>query len=159
MARATPALDCPFLPAYGSRTAVAPLGETRNKSFPSPRRPPSAARYDPRGKRGYTLAQAREKVAELEALRREHGNVVAYLERKEAERRRAEQERKGTLGELLAAYVEKLKRERKQSAREVEMPSGARRSRIWSGSKQPRSRLRTSTRYSRASKPPGARGW
>jgi integrase len=59
-------------------------------------------------------------VAELEALRREHGNVVAYLERKEAERHRAEQKRKGTLGELLAAYVEKLKRERKQSAREVE---------------------------------------
>jgi integrase len=90
------------------------------------RAPVPLAMYDPTSKNGYTLARAREKVAELEALRREYGNPITYLEaeaeRKVAERRKAEAEqaKQGSFGELLATYVEKLKREGKESARQVE---------------------------------------
>lgn len=90
------------------------------------RSPVPLALYDPQGKNGFTLAKARQKFAELETLRREHGNPILHLnaqvERESAERRRTELEKasQGSLGELLFAYVAKLKREGKRSAREVE---------------------------------------
>jgi integrase len=86
------------------------------------RSPEPLGLYDPKGKRGFTLAKARQKFAELETLRREHGNPIFYLKARAAEQRRAELENatQGSFGKLLAAYVEKLKREGKLSARQVE---------------------------------------
>jgi integrase len=86
------------------------------------RSPVPLAFYDPTGKKGYTLAQARAKVAELETDRRAHGNPILYREAQDAAKRKAELENatQGSFGELLAAYVEKLKRKGKLSARQVE---------------------------------------
>ena len=89
------------------------------------RAPHPLAPYDPAGRAGYTLAKARARFSELEALRREQGNPLEYergqADAEAAERRRAELERakQGTLGELLDAYSEKLEREGKRSVRDV----------------------------------------
>lgn len=82
--------------------------------------------YDRSGENGFTLARARDKVAEHETVRRSHGNPIQYknaqAERSLAERRKVALEKasQGNFGELLAAYVDKLKREGKLSARQVE---------------------------------------
>ena len=85
--------------------------------------------FDPErgdGKAAYTLRQAREKSRECASLLQAHGDVREHLEREteamEAVRRAEEitRARQGTFGALLAAYVEKLRREGKYSARQVE---------------------------------------
>jgi len=75
--------------------------------------------YDPKGIKGYSLKTARVRFNELEAIRRQHGDPIAYLEseaaRKAAEQRQAEVQaaQQGTFGELMAAYVDYLKGEGK----------------------------------------------
>lgn len=98
------------------------------------RAPVPLAPYDSTGEAGYTLRQAREKVAEFEALRREiKADPIARLEAdaqrkeqeeaqaREAEQRAATEAGRGTFGQLLDAYVRHLRqRGKERSAREVE---------------------------------------
>src|SRR6267143_5644557 len=71
-------------------------------------------RFDPRGKTGVTLAQVRETLKATRTLQRETGDVKAHQRSQE---RRAEIEaRKGTLRQLLAAYVQSLRDANKPSA-------------------------------------------
>src|SRR6266513_2254731 len=71
-------------------------------------------RFDPQGKTGVTLAQVRETLKATRALQRATGDVKAH---QRTEERRAEIEaRKGTLRQLLAAYVQSLRDANKPSA-------------------------------------------
>lgn len=98
------------------------------------RAPVSLAPYDSTGNAGYTLRQARDKVAELEQLRRAiNADPIAHLaaeaERKEREetqareahQQAAEEAKRGTFGQLLDAYVRHLRQCGKgRSAQEVD---------------------------------------
>jgi len=88
--------------------------------------------YDPRGRDGLTLAQASERAGEL-SRRHQAGErdlrTILEAEQREADRARREAEgataadeakRKATLGALMLAYVEQLKRDGKASERQVD---------------------------------------
>ena len=88
--------------------------------------------YDDSGTKGLTLAQARERAGELsrlyrggvrdlhEHLRRERQAAERTLaDAQEAARRAAEEAQRGTLAQLLAAYVGHLERQGKPSAPDV----------------------------------------
>lgn len=97
------------------------------------RAPVPLAPFDSTGEAGYTLRQARERVAELEALRREiradpiaHREVEAQrkeheeVQAREAHQRASTEAKRGTFGQLLDAYVRHLRqRGKERSAREV----------------------------------------
>lgn len=75
-------------------------------------------RYDHTGRNGRTLAGVRAELRRLRALQRDSGDVKAHIE---AEERSQEIERRrGSLEQLLTAYVESLKAAGKESAAEVE---------------------------------------
>ncbi len=98
------------------------------------RAPVPLAPYDSAGNAGYTLRQARDKVADFEQLRRAiNADPIAHLaaetERKqreevlarEAQQQEAEEAKRGTFSQLLNAYVRHLRqRGKERSAREVE---------------------------------------
>ncbi len=88
--------------------------------------------YDERGARGLSLVQARERVAALAAMYRGGASDLhGHLEREreaaeraqraaaEAARRATEDAQRGTLRQLLDAYVAHLERQGKQSAKDV----------------------------------------
>jgi integrase len=104
-----------FVPGYGREVKRSlPLGE-----------------YDETGKRGLSLAQARDRTANLARLYRDGvTDLHAHFERQrdseeraraaeEAARRAAEDAKHGTLRELLEVYVSHLEKHGKQSARDV----------------------------------------
>lgn len=75
-------------------------------------------RYDPTGKRGKTLADIRRDVGAVRKVQRDTGDAKAA---RKAEAQRAEAEaRKGSLRQLLAAYVASLRAKGKPSATEAE---------------------------------------
>lgn len=83
---------------------------------PVPLRPRGqSSLYDPSGRKGLKLAEARARFHELETIRRQHGDPIAYLEaeaaRKAAEKlqEQVEQAKQGSFAELLNAYVDQLK--------------------------------------------------
>ncbi len=77
----------------------------------------SLGRYDPKGRNGKTLAEVRKAVADVRRLQRDTGDVKEHLR---AEDRRAEIEaRRGSLRQLLAAYVQSLRAAGKPSAEQV----------------------------------------
>lgn len=96
--------------------------------------PVSLAPYDSTGSAGYTLRQARDKVAELEQLRRAiKADPIAHLaaearrkeseeaQAREAQRQAAEEAKRGTFGDLLDAYVRHLRQcGKERSAKEVD---------------------------------------
>ena len=88
--------------------------------------------YDERGARGLSLVQARDRVAELAALYRSgvtdlHGHLEREREAaaraqqaaQEAARRATEDAQRGTLRQLLDAYVAHLERQAKPSSKDV----------------------------------------
>jgi integrase len=78
----------------------------------------SLGRFDPQGRTGVTLAKVRDDLTVKRSIQRETGDVKAH---EQAEDRRKEVEkRKGTLGDLLAAYVKSLRDSGKWSADQVE---------------------------------------
>jgi hypothetical protein len=77
------------------------------------------------GDGGLTLRAARRKVAELVRLRVDHPELKSYLKHQEASTRAAEREadmasRRGSLAQLLAAYVAQLRARGASSTRAVE---------------------------------------
>ncbi len=75
--------------------------------------------FDPTGKDGLTLQQARDKRKAKTKVRKEYGDVKAHAA-VEAQKKDAE-ERRGSLGDLCNAYVASLKAAGKVSARSVEL--------------------------------------
>lgn len=78
----------------------------------------SLGRYDHTGRKGKTLAEIRESAGATRKLQRDTGDVKAHL-RAEGRRQQVEA-RKGTLRQLLAAYVQSLRAAGKTSADAVE---------------------------------------
>lgn len=89
-------------------------------------------RYDEAGKRGLSLIQARDRAAEPSALyrsgitdlkghfEREHEAAERKRRAEQEAAKRAEEERqRGTLRQLLEAYIDHLEREGKQAAKDV----------------------------------------
>ena len=75
--------------------------------------------FDPTGKTGVTLAQARGKARRHTKTLHEHGDVKHYLALQK--RQQDEQARRGTLGDLCLAYARHLVDAGKVSARAVEL--------------------------------------
>jgi|GEM_PF-6425424 len=75
--------------------------------------------YDPAGKNGFTLAEARAKARTYADTKRDHGDVKAHL--REEKRRKDVEARRGTLGDLLLGYAAHLLAGGKVSARKVEL--------------------------------------
>lgn len=78
----------------------------------------SIGRYDPKGRNGRTLAEIRQAAATTRRLQRNTGDVKEHL--RAEERRKEIESRKGTLRQLLAAYVQSLRVAGKPSADQVE---------------------------------------
>jgi integrase len=75
--------------------------------------------YDPEGKKGLTLAKARDKARKHADTKRDHGDVKAHI--REEKRRKDVEARRGTLGDLLQGYAASLVAAGKVSARKVEL--------------------------------------
>lgn len=75
-------------------------------------------RFDPEGKNGKTLAQIRGTLRDRRELQRETGDVKQHLQAEG--QRKAVEKRKGTLRQLLEAYIESLRAAGKESARKAE---------------------------------------
>ena len=79
---------------------------------------------------GLSLSECREKARELSLLRREYPDLKRYLADQQAEQEQQarlrqeeleKQKRQGTLAEMVASYIEDMKRRGKKSHRQTEL--------------------------------------
>ena len=127
--RSLPAKDAPYKVAdVGERGAgrlIVRVHPNKRKDFYYRYRIGDADRlvaigtFDPSGKAGLTLTQARSKARDHAKTRREFGDVKAHLANEK--RRKEADARRGTLGDLCLAYAADLEAKGKVSARTVKL--------------------------------------